>query len=122
MNKVSISDSEWKIMKIIWNDHPITANEIVKKLQGKTDWKEKTIKTLISRLVKKDLLAFEKEGREYRYYPLLSEDDCIQKENVSFLNKVHNGKLNVMLMSFLQNEDLTEDEIEKLKKILDGKK
>ena len=49
-NVPGISSSEWKVMKIIWQRHPITANEIIGILEGETDWKPKTIKTLINQL------------------------------------------------------------------------
>jgi len=121
MKKSSISEAEWVVMKAIWAENPITAKQIIQKIEGERDWKEKTIKTMLSRLVSKEILSYEKEEREFNYYPLVSEKECIEVENESFIKKVYNGKINVMLANFLQQEELSHDEIEELRKILDSK-
>ncbi|MBT9003455.1 BlaI/MecI/CopY family transcriptional regulator, partial [Lactobacillus delbrueckii subsp. bulgaricus] len=55
-NKSTISDSEWEVMRIIWTLEPVSSTKIIQELQAKKDWSESTIKTLLRRLVKKDLL------------------------------------------------------------------
>jgi BlaI family penicillinase repressor len=117
-----ISEAEWEIMKIFWDSSPVTANEIIEKLEGRIDWKPKTIKTLISRLLKKNAIAYKKDDRTYRYYPIISKEECIREESQSFLKRVYNGELNVMLTSFLSARPLSEKDIEELKQILDRSK
>ena len=117
-----ISEAEWEVMKILWESAPVTANEIIEKLQGHAAWQPKTVKTLISRLVKKEAVAFEKDDRVYRYHPLVSKEDCIREENHSFLKRVYNGEFNVMLTSFLNSRELSEKDIEELKQLLDRAK
>lgn len=122
MSKVpQISDTEWQVMKIIWVNQPVTANQVIEALEGITNWKPKTVKTLLGRLVKKKALDFNKEGREYYYYSLVSEKECIHAENKSFLQKVYGGALNVMLTNLLEDERLSSDEIKELKDILEKK-
>ena len=66
MKKIpSISEAEHQVMKVIWKNNPIMASEIINILTEKTDWKPKTIKTLINRLLKKEAIGYEKSGREY---------------------------------------------------------
>lgn len=122
MKKPNVSEAEWVIMKIIWDDNPITAKQIIKKLEDEKEWKEKTIKTMLSRLVGKEVLAFKKEGREFHYYPMSTEQECTKIENESFLKKVYNGNFNVMLVNFLDQVDLSDQDIEELKKILESKR
>jgi BlaI family penicillinase repressor len=117
-----ISDAEWKVMKIIWAKSPCTANEVIQELSSCTKWKPKTVKTLLSRLVKKGVLGYEEHNRAYLYYPLIDEEECIREENRSFLERVYNGSLNMMLVTFIKDAKLTDREIEELKKILDEKK
>ncbi|MBU2703080.1 BlaI family penicillinase repressor [Sporomusaceae bacterium BoRhaA] len=117
-----ISDTEWQVMKILWSSAPITANEVIKKFDGVMSWKPKTIKTLLGRLVKKQAIAFNKDGRTYVYYPLVAEDECVKAESQSFLEKVFSGALNVMFANFLEEKELSREEIEELKRILDQKK
>ncbi|OPJ61343.1 CopY/TcrY family copper transport repressor [Clostridium chromiireducens] len=114
-----ISEAEWEVMKIVWADSPRTSNQIIEALESMKDWKPKTIKTLISRLVSKNALGFKEEGRKYLYYPLVNENECIRAENQTFLSKVYNGAIKNMLVSFLKESDLSKEDIEDLKRILD---
>lgn len=117
-----ISDSEWKVMKILWENSPYTAGEIIENLAENTDWKPTTVKTLLSRLVKKNAIGFQNRNRTYYYYPLVTEDECAKAESKSFLKKVYGGALKPMIASFLEIQNLSEEDIEDLKRILDDKK
>jgi BlaI family transcriptional regulator, penicillinase repressor len=118
-----ISDAEWEVMKAFWTKAaPCTANDIVEALADNTDWKPNTIKTLIARLVKKNALGYKEEGRNYLYYPLVPEEECIKAESRSFLQRVYDGALKPMLVNFLQEEQLSSEEIEELKRILEERK
>jgi len=113
-----ISESEWQVMRVLWAESPRTANEVVDALNH-TKWKPKTIKTLLNRLVKKKALGFDKKGRAYNYYPLVDEVECMKAENHSLLSRVYGGALKPMLANLLEDAELTPDEIEDLKRILD---
>lgn len=116
-----ISESEWSVMKCLWAKSPSTANEVVDALSARSTWKPKTIKTLLNRLVRKKALGYKKDGREYQYYPLVAEAECVRAESQSFLRRVHDGALKPMLASFLETEDLSQEDIEELKRILNRK-
>ncbi len=116
-----ISESEWLVMRILWSKGPLTANEVVKELTGKTKWKPKTIKTLITRLMKKGAVKFKKEGRKYRYYPAVSEAECVRMERRSFVRRVYGGTTRPMLAAFLEDAKLSAEDISELKKILEQK-
>ena len=120
-NIPKISDSEWLVMKTIWDDNPITSNRVVEALTGSTAWKPKTIKTLINRLVKKGALGYESEGREYLYYPLIEKVVLVKAESRSFLKRVFGGAVKPMLATMVESEDLSAEDIEELKRILDKK-
>lgn len=113
-----ISDSEFEVMKIIWEIYPVRAKQINELLSTKKDWTEQTIKTLINRLLKKDAISFKKEGRTYLYYPLINEKDYVNRESTSFLQKFYDGSLNAMFSYFIKDKDLSKNDIEELKKIL----
>lgn len=116
-----ISESEWLVMRVLWSKGSLTANEVVKELAGKTKWKPKTIKTLITRLMKKGAVKFEKEGRKYRYYPAVSEAECVRMERRSFVRRVYGGTTRPMLAAFLEDAELSAEDISELKKILEQK-
>jgi BlaI family penicillinase repressor len=116
-----ISESEWLVMQVLWSKSPLTANEVVEKLAGKTKWKPKTVKTLINRLVKKGALKFKKEGRKYRYYAGIGKAECVHMERRSFVRRVYGGTSRPMLAQFLEDAELSAEDIAELKKILEQK-
>ena len=113
-----ISEAEWEVMKVLWGTSPATANDIVKILSGKTHWKRETIRTLINRLVQKKALDFKKKGRQYHYFPLVTEDECIKAEARSFLKRLGGGSIEPMLVAFVEEERLSPEKISKLRRIL----
>ena len=116
-----ISESEWIVMKVIWNNNPITSNSIVDALSGSTDWKPKTIKTLLTRLVKKGAVGYEDKRREYHYYPLIEESVLVKKESRSFLKRVFGGALKPMIATMVEREKLSKEEVEELKSLFENK-
>ncbi|MDB1969071.1 BlaI/MecI/CopY family transcriptional regulator [Clostridium tertium] len=116
-----ISDAEWEVMKIIWALGEATSSEIIEELKGKQPWKSTTVKSLISRLLNKDAISFEKLGKEYFYFPLVSEEECIKEESNSFIKKVFNGSLNEMILNFVKSDNLTKEDINDLRSLLDEK-
>jgi BlaI family penicillinase repressor len=113
-----ISEAEWEIMKVCWHRSPRSAQEIIDALSADANRHPKTVKTLINRLVKKRALGFQKEGRAYRYAPLVAEKDCVTAESSSFLDRVFGGSLKPMLTHFVENGKLSPAEIAELKSLL----
>jgi BlaI family penicillinase repressor len=117
-----ISNAEWIAMKVIWARSSATAAEVVEALESETSWKPKTIMTLLNRLAKKGVLRFEKEGRAYRYFPVVGEAETIRAERRSFVERVYGGALTPMLASFLEEAELSQEEIDDLKRLLDRRR
>lgn len=116
-----ISEAEFEVMRIIWKYAPINTNEIIEKLAPTTDWSPKTIQTLIKRLVNKKAVTYEKQSRVFVYTPLVKEDEYISQESNSFLKRYYDGNIASMLSAYLENDRLSEKEIEDLRALLSGK-
>jgi BlaI family penicillinase repressor len=116
-----ISEAEWSVCRVLWLQSPMTANEIVARLEGKTNWSPRTVKTLINRLVKKNILGYENHGREYHYFPRLSERDCVLAQTQSFVKRVFDGAAGAMVAAFIENQQLSSKEVNELRQILEKK-
>ena len=116
--QLSISESEWRVMKIIWNDCPQTLPEILDRLK-ETGWSKTTIQTYLARLVKKGALSTKRQGKGYLYYPAVSESDCQLAESRSFLSRVYDGSLSRMVMGFVKIGELSQEELNELKSLID---
>ena len=121
-NLPRISEAEWQVMRVLWGRSPQTANAVIEALDSMTDWKPKTIRTLINRLVKKNALGLRKDGREYQYFPLVKESECVRAESRSFLRRVYGGAIAPMLANLLDEDALSPEEIAELQRILDERR
>ncbi|MFK4392577.1 BlaI family penicillinase repressor [Peribacillus frigoritolerans] len=120
-NIPSISESEWEIMNVLWDKAPQTANDIILSLQESTDWKPKTIRTLLDRLVQKDVVGVNKDQRVYTFYPLYSQEECQRAETESFIKRIYGGTMKSMLVQFIHEDTLSDDDINELRTILNKK-
>ena len=116
-----ISEAEFEVMKVVWKYAPINTNEITEKLIQTTDWSPKTIQTLIKRLVSKKALTYEKQSRVFVYTPLVKEDEYIRQESNTFLKRYYDGNITSMLASYLEDDKLSETDIDTLRHLLSKK-
>ena len=116
-----ISEAEYEVMKIVWKYAPINTNEITEKLLKTTSWSPKTIQTLIKRLVNKGALTYEKQGRIFVYTSTVKENEYIGQESRSFLKRFYGGDITAMLSSYIENDRLSDSEIEHLRYLLSRK-
>lgn len=113
-----ISEAEFEVMKIVWKHAPINTNEITEKLTKMTSWSPKTIQTLIKRLVTKGALTYEKKSRVFVYTPLVEENEYIGQESNHFLKRFYDGNITTMLSAYIENDKLSEEEIDGLRALL----
>ncbi|MBD5522727.1 MAG: BlaI/MecI/CopY family transcriptional regulator [Lachnospiraceae bacterium] len=113
-----ISEAEFEVMKIVWKYAPINTNEITERLTKTTNWSPKTIQTLIKRLVTKGALTYEKQSRIFVYTPLIKEQEYIGQESNTFLERYYDGNITSMLSAYIENDKLSESEIDTLRSLL----
>lgn len=114
-----VSESEQIVMEILWQESPLSSGEVVERLHAQ-GWNEKTVKTFLNRLVKKEVVSFTRDGRRYLYSPSIARGDILSEESSGFLNRVFNGDIKELLATFVQNKQLSKDELEYLKRLLDS--
>lgn len=90
-----ISEAEYEIMKIIWDESPISTNSICEKVPSIHNWSNKTVHTLLSRLVSKHVISYEQKRRMYYYFPIISKNKYLSQEN-------HNFYLAFMMVKWLR--------------------
>ncbi|ETI69556.1 BlaI/MecI/CopY family transcriptional regulator [Neobacillus vireti] len=113
-----ISEAEYEVMKVVWKYESISTPEVVEKLSKKSDWKPNTIHTMLARLVKKKALQARKAGRVFIYTSLVEKHDYVEQKSKSFLQQFFGGTLNSMVLNFIENDQLSNEDISELKKIL----
>lgn len=118
MGKIQkISDSEMEIMRSIWAaGSPVTSAQLLESLRGDKAWKPTTVLTFLARLVEKGVLKTERQGKAYKYIPLISEIEYKSIETRNFLDEVHNGSIKSFVAALFEGNDMSREEIDELKK------
>ncbi len=121
-NLPQISDAEFEVMNVIWKYAPISTNDIVERLSKNKVWKPKTIQTMLFRLEKKGVITHEKDSRVFVYSPLISKETYLEAEGNTFVNRFFDGALSQMVVSYLDQNELSVEDINQLQAILDKKR
>lgn len=120
-----ICETEFEVMKVVWEHAPIGTNEVVDRIEKTSDWSDGTVRTLLARLVKKGVLSVTKDNKMFIYTPNISETEYLKGQSRSYLDKFYEGDLSSLVLSIIDND--VEDEkldalFETLKARKDGKK
>ncbi len=118
---VTISDAEWLVMNVVWQDQAVDSQQVIEQLAVPNNWSAATIKTMLHRLVKKKALAFDREGKRYVYRAVVRRSDCVRRESRSFLDRVFGGAAAPALMHLVKTSKLTDAEVAELRRLLDDK-
>lgn len=111
----TISNSEWEAMRIIWTLEPVSSTKVIQELQAKKNWSESTIKTLLRRLVKKNLLEPSKEGRHFVYSSKINQTQVMTEAAEKLLNRMCDMHKGEVLLQLLANSPISKSDLEKIK-------
>ena len=117
MEDIKLFDSELKVMEVIWEREPISAKEISKLLGASIGWNKNTTYTIIKKLIDKQLV----ERREPNFIcsSLIKREEVQAAETSSLIQRLYQGSKKHFFAAFLQNESLTEEELQELKNLID---
>ncbi|WP_281165917.1 CopY/TcrY family copper transport repressor [Liquorilactobacillus sicerae] len=111
---VEISDAEWQIMRVVWTLQQATSRQIIDNLAARNHWKEATIKTLLRRLVQKEVLATTTQKRSFVYHPLINEQEAIDLMTTNVFEKICQMHVGSALRSLVKQFPLTRTDISAL--------
>jgi BlaI family transcriptional regulator, penicillinase repressor len=113
-----ISSAEAVVMEALWRKSPVSADEIVTDIGRQQDWSDKTVKTLINRLLTKKAIAATRDGRRYIYTPLIQRSAYVQNESRSLLDRLFDGRLAPLVSHFAETRQLSKDDVTELKRLV----
>ncbi|MCR2833635.1 BlaI/MecI/CopY family transcriptional regulator [Parerythrobacter lacustris] len=113
-----ISDAEHAVMEVLWDRSPLTAVEVCEAVCAQRDWSMPTVKTLLSRLVAKNAVATEPDGRRFLYSPLLEKADYIGTESRRLVDRLFGGRAAPLFAHLAEHEALTEKDIDEIEALL----
>lgn len=116
---MNISPAESAVMEVLWQKHPQSAEDIVAALQGKRSWQAQTIKTLLSRLLKKDAVMRVKQGRVYLYRPCIERDQYLLTASSSIIDRLFGGRVAPLVAHLSEHHKLSQKDLDELQRLID---
>ncbi len=116
---MNITESEQKIINLLWEEGSLSTMQIVEKLEAETGWSKQAVISFLKRMEAKKAVTYKKQGRAKIYSAIPEMDVVAREERESFLQRFYHGKLGLMVSSMAEENSLTEEDIADLRKLLD---
>ena len=113
-----ISEGEQAVMEVLWADSPLTAAEVAERIPEERGWSERTVKTMLGRLLTKGALVHEEDGRRYLYRPAVKRADYAMRETRKLVDRLFGGRAAPLVAQLAANEGLTPQDIAELEALL----
>ena len=113
-----ISDAEHAVMEALWREAPRTAAEICDEVSEQRGWSLATVKTLLGRLVSKEAIAAEPDGRRFLYRPLVERADYVGGESRRLVDRLFGGRAAPLLLHLVEAEALSDADIDEIARLI----
>jgi predicted transcriptional regulator len=113
-----ISEGEHVLMEVLWTDSPLTAAEVTERIDPARGWSDRTVKTMLGRLLAKGVLAHEEDGRRYLYRPAVKREDHVARESSRLIDRLFGGRAAPLVAHLAERQALTEADITELEALL----
>jgi len=119
LNRIKLSEAEWKLMNVLWDTPYITIRNLTELFAKDTEWEKHTIITMLRRLEKKGAVSYRQTGRAKEFYAIINREKTTEEEAESFLERVYQGSLSLMLNQLVSRNKLSEEERKELRRMLE---
>ena len=113
-----ISDAEHAVMEVLWDESPLTAQDVAERVPADRGWSANTVKTLLGRLLAKNVVAHREDGRRYLYRPLVARTDYVAGESQRLIDRLFGGKLTPLVAHMAERDELTAQDIAEIEALL----
>jgi predicted transcriptional regulator len=113
-----ISEAEQAVMETLWTEAPLTAQEVADRVAPDRDWSLNTVKTLLGRLLAKDAILHEEDGRRYLYRPKLQREAFAAGESRRLVDRLFGGRVSPLVAHLAERDDLTDRDIAEIEALL----
>jgi BlaI family penicillinase repressor len=118
---IKIGNLQLKIMRVLWEHGEATARQITDAVSKIEPVAHSTIQTLLRKLEVKKAVAYEERDRTFVFRALVSESEITQSATKDLISRVFHGSLSGLVAHVLENEDISDEEMAKLRQLIDEK-
>ncbi len=114
-----ISEAELVVMEALWSaNRPLTASEVTQGIHSRHGWSDRTVKTMLGRLLAKGILAHEEDGRRYLYRPTVERAHYVAGESRRLVDRLFGGRAAPLVAHLAEGPGLSQDDIAELEALL----
>lgn len=113
-----LTNTEWAVLECLWEQSPLTLMQLVSRLKDTMGWAKSTTTTMVKRMEEKNLIKSTPNGRGKDFYPNVDHDEAVTSQTRSFLNRVYQGSIGLMMSAMAEKQELSREEIDELYAIL----
>lgn len=118
MTTMQISAAESQIMEALWREAPLTPEDIIERVGPANSWAPGTVRTLITRLLRKKAISGAREGEKYHYRPLIARAAYVQSESQGLLDRLFHGEVAPLVAHFAEHQQLSAKDVKTLKALI----
>lgn len=116
---IKLTEAEWSVLQMLWRGESFPLGEVVSALEPILRWRRNTVLTYLTRMEKKGLVRIDRAAEPHRYSAAVSREACASQERRHLLDRVYGGAAGDLIAAFLKESQITPEEREKLKTLLD---
>jgi predicted transcriptional regulator len=113
-----ISDAEHAVMEVLWDESPLSAQDVAERVDPDRGWSANTVKTLLGRLLAKNAITHEEDGRRYLYRPAVQRGDYVAGESRRLIDRLFGGKLTPLVAHLAERDELSAQDIAEIESLL----
>lgn len=113
-----ISEAEHAVMEVLWQDSPLTAQDVAERVDPDRGWSAATVKTLLGRLLAKRAVAHEVDGRRYLYRPAVEREEYVSGESRRLIDRLFGGKLTPLVAHLAERDEISAQDIAEIEALL----
>ncbi|PCG15018.1 MULTISPECIES: BlaI/MecI/CopY family transcriptional regulator [Sphingomonas] len=113
-----ISEAEHAVMEVLWDDSPLTAQDVAERVDPSRGWSAATVKTLLGRLLAKEAVAHDVDGRRYLYRPAVAREDYVAGESRRLIDRLFGGKLTPLVAHLAERDAISDQDIAEIEALL----
>jgi len=115
----ALTEAEWAIMKVVWQQEPCAAGTVQETLQSSRNWAYSTVKTFMDRMVGKGLLRTHSIRNLQLFNANVTEAQAKRSEVLQTLKRAFDGALTPMMQFLLENEKFSDEDLRQLRKMVE---
>ena len=118
MSALRVPEAERVVLDVLWADAPLSAAQVAARIGPERGWSLQTVKTLLSRLVAREAIGYEVDGRTFRYSPRLEQGAVAVAESRRLLDRLFGGRAAPLVAQLAERGELTPEDLAEIEAII----